>query len=100
MQAAAEGRGVYLAHYTIEGFPVLYAMKRNGDRLPRVVVLRPMVDRAAATAWLRAQLDQHDPGPRLVVEKPAVPPPPESSTAYAMRIARKVQIAGTVRRIR
>lgn len=86
-----EARGVYYAPHTIDGFRVLYAVKRNGDRLPRVVVLRPMVDEAAAVAWLEQQLDKHDPGPRLVLDRPAppLPPPPESNLSYTMRRAQQ-----------
>lgn len=97
-----EQRGVYVAPHTIDGCPFLYAIKRNGDRLPRIVVLRPDVDRGAAVEYLTAQLDRHDPGPRLVVEAaaaPALPPPPESATAYAMRIAQQVQKTRPIRRI-
>lgn len=61
-------RGVFKAWYRIDGHEVLYAVKANGDRLEKIVVLRPGVSEARAYTWLGQVLDRVDP--------PAPPPPP------------------------
>lgn len=63
-----ERRGIYWAKHRIDGYPVLYAVKSNGDRLPKVVVLRPGRTALQAAAWLQAKLDLEDPPrPRLTL---------------------------------
>ncbi len=59
-------RGVYKARWTIDGRPVLFAVRSNGDRLPSLVVLRDGVSESDAWHRLRRRLDRDDPvGPRL-----------------------------------
>jgi hypothetical protein len=59
-------RGVYKARWTIDGYPVLYAVRSNGDRLPSLIVLRWGVSESDAWHRLRRRLDRKDPvGPRL-----------------------------------
>lgn len=100
-----EERGVYYARHTIDGCQVLYAVKSDGDRLPKVIVLRPMIDRAAAEDHMWRQLDRLDPvAPRLALvlvqrNTPEPEGPPISSTAFAMARARRYQQQGILRRL-
>lgn len=70
-------RGIYRAKYTIDGYGVLFGIKSNGDRLRKIIVLRPGVPEARAANWLQQVLDRVDPLPlippprlRLVTDQP------------------------------
>ena len=65
-------RGVYRAPYRIDGCPVLYAVTSAGERLKKIVVLRPGVSEERAVRWFEEILDRVDPRPqlRLVPDQP------------------------------
>ena len=54
-------RGVYRAPYSIDGFPVLYAVTSQGERLKKIIVLRAGVSEERAVAWFEELLDRVDP---------------------------------------
>jgi hypothetical protein len=97
--AVRDERGVYkAAHRYHDGNEYLYAVRRDGTRLKKIVVLLPGVSEPRAVAWLEQLLDREDPpGPRLVVAAPTVvtpqPKPPEfieHAITAALRRAKKV----------
>lgn len=74
MHSQQHGRGVLRARWTIDGYPVLYALKANGDRLKKIVVLREGVSEERAYRWLNELLDRLDPPrPQLHLVKPPTP---------------------------
>jgi hypothetical protein len=94
-----EERGVYkAAHRYHDGNEYLYAIRRDGTRLKKIIVLLPGVSEPRAVAWLEQLLDREDPpGPRLVVAAPIAaapqPKPPEfieHAITAALRRAKKV----------
>jgi hypothetical protein len=95
-QRRGEPRGVYEYDHTIDGCPAYYAVKENGDRLEKIVVVRH--GRVAeAVAWLWRKLDAEDPpGPklRLVTDSPPAPARPR-----AMTYAEIEQIDDPIRRM-
>lgn len=52
-------RGVHLAHYLVDGWPVLHAIDSNGNCLRRVK-LTDEVDEGLARAWLEGLLEHYD----------------------------------------
>ena len=77
-----QGRGIYLAWFSMDGYPVYYAVTADGELLRKVVVLRPGIDRDTALLRLAALLDRVDPPrPRLeLVRDAATPPSPKQIT--------------------
>lgn len=56
-----EARGIYTAWYRIDGCEVLYAVTSAGERLKKIIVLRPGVSEERAIRWLEDMLDRVDP---------------------------------------
>lgn len=54
-------RGVYKACYRMDGCEVLYAITSAGERLRKIVLLRPGVSETRAYLWLNDVLNRVDP---------------------------------------
>ncbi|NUO62682.1 MAG: hypothetical protein HOQ34_03825 [Gemmatimonadaceae bacterium] len=70
-----EARGVYVADWTMDGHRVLYAVTSAGERLKKLIVLRPGVSEERAVRWFEEVLDRVDP-PRPVLRLVPPSPPP------------------------
>ncbi|NUO65332.1 MAG: hypothetical protein HOQ12_01840 [Gemmatimonadaceae bacterium] len=68
-------RGVYRAPYQMNGCGVLFAVTSRGERLQKIVVLRPGVSEARAMRWLEEVLDRVDPPRPPLRLLPPTPPP-------------------------
>jgi hypothetical protein len=97
--AAIEERGVYWAPYKKRGCPVLFAVKRNGERLSPVLLVQPDTNPDDAIDWLWKKLEREDPDPRQLLKLVRDAPAPKPMTAMQFAKTHPLMDAVTWERI-